>query len=71
MLNLSTASLETAFQKRTIPAAPQKPLVAQILVKGFNRVEYRVRPSGPVVQSGILTSLVRPKNVRFANQLMV
>src|SRR5205807_7048356 len=27
-------------------------------VKGFNRVEYRVRPSGPVVQPGMLTSQV-------------
>src|SRR5438445_10524521 len=33
-------------------------LTAQILVKGFNRVEYRVRPSGPVVQPGMLTSQV-------------
>jgi len=40
-------------------------------VKGFNPVEYRIRPSGPVVQPGMLTSVVRPKNVRFANQLMV
>jgi len=40
-------------------------------VKGFNRVEYRTRPSGPVVQPGMLTNVVRPKNVRFANQQMV
>src|SRR3989442_1008890 len=33
-------------------------LTAQFLFKGFNRVEYRVRPSGPVVQPGMLTSQV-------------
>ena len=33
-------------------------LTALFLVKGFNRVEYRVRPSGPVVQPGMLTSQV-------------
>jgi len=61
-------------EKSMLILSPDRPMLRLgkgRFVKGFNRVEYRVRPSGPVVQPGMLTKLVRPKNVRFANPQMV